>query len=677
MIIPTYNRASLIGEAIQSVIQQTYRDWELVVVDDGSSDDTPHVVAAFGQRVRYLRQDNAGVCVARNAGLAAATGQYISFLDSDDLMLPHNLEILATLLDERPAVDVAYGWGYFCRQDEGRRELMDYQRVRGPIPRQIDAPWEGTAARPGGTRMEGHILPKLLLKDSMLLGGNLIRRAWLEAVGGFDPSINYMEHWDLYLRLSMAGAHFTCSQQTVMLYRNHTGNRFRDHAPMLRDHLKVIDRIFADPSWQSRLAAVKGQAYHFAYFEDVLANFAYGQPRQGIQSLNAALVQAPLNERELKLLVGCMARRILDDRPANPLPYAYDLLVSLAPAHQTQRLYSQVLALVYMALAFREYRVGNRPKASQYALAAVRRNRTFWRNRGLARLVVEGLGGRHLLDWVRASRQHIMRDLAERIGDRPCLFLSPHFDDVVLSCGGTLALLAHQSCRVILVTVFTGDQGEAGVLSPLAQQMHALWGGAAKPMETRKREDRATTESLQAEYRWLEFPETIYRDAELKEDELLLPAFKPREDACFESLEGALARLLAEYPRAVVFAPLALGHHRDHLLVHEAIRDATRCAGNGCTLLYYEDFPYVLLADRDQRLAEIGQHLEPLVVDMAATLAERVRLTQMHASQMPMLFGDAAKAEREIRAYARRVGSNGQARERFWCSREALAALQQ
>ena len=92
VIIPTYNRSLSVREAIESVLAQTYRDFELIVVDDGSADNTPSVLGSFGERIRGIRQANAGVSAARNAGIRAAKGEWVAFLDSDDLWVPQKLE---------------------------------------------------------------------------------------------------------------------------------------------------------------------------------------------------------------------------------------------------------------------------------------------------------------------------------------------------------------------------------------------------------------------------------------------------------------------------------------------------------------------------------------------------------------------------------------------------------
>lgn len=103
IILPTYNRADTIGRAMESVLRQSYSDWELVVVDDGSTDDTAALVANRDPRIRLIRQSNGGCYAARNAGIAASLGRYLAFLDSDDEWLPHFLEVTTSFLESHPA----------------------------------------------------------------------------------------------------------------------------------------------------------------------------------------------------------------------------------------------------------------------------------------------------------------------------------------------------------------------------------------------------------------------------------------------------------------------------------------------------------------------------------------------------------------------------------------------
>jgi glycosyltransferase involved in cell wall biosynthesis len=113
IIIPTYNRADLIGETIQSVIDQSYKSWELIIVDDGSTDDSKNYITKFkDERIRYYTIEHCGILgKVRNVGISHAKGDYIAFLDSDDLWLPQKLEYQLTLLDQYPNASFVFGHG--------------------------------------------------------------------------------------------------------------------------------------------------------------------------------------------------------------------------------------------------------------------------------------------------------------------------------------------------------------------------------------------------------------------------------------------------------------------------------------------------------------------------------------------------------------------------------------
>jgi len=117
IIIPTYNYAHFITEAIQSVLSQTFQDFEVIVVDDGSTDNTREVLAQFGNKIRYIYQENRGLSAARNTGILNSSGQYLCFLDSDDSLLPEKLELQVKLLDSKVDVDLVYTWWYLVDEN--------------------------------------------------------------------------------------------------------------------------------------------------------------------------------------------------------------------------------------------------------------------------------------------------------------------------------------------------------------------------------------------------------------------------------------------------------------------------------------------------------------------------------------------------------------------------------
>jgi glycosyltransferase involved in cell wall biosynthesis len=392
VIIPTYNRAGFIGEAIQSVLDQTCTDWELIVVDDGSTDETAQVVAQFGERVTYVYQDNAGVSAARNAGLATARGELVSFLDSDDRMLPHNLETLVVLLDAQPKVSVAYGW-YYWMDIDGQPSSWQEPEILGEIPPQLDIPWPRDVLRPSGPAPEGQILAQLVLEETMLLGITLIRRACVEAIGGFDEAVQFQEHWDFYLRLAQAGCAYACSKQAVALLRLHPENRGQNKDEMLASRLAILGRLFGDPALEVTLADVRHQAYYNACIQFALDYFALGYFEQGVQCLNEALQYAPLHSNDSIKISEKMIPYVLAPEIKDPLMFARDLFETARQTIQMRRLRRKVLGRVNAELAFRHYHVKETSRVWRHALGAVMCDPSWLRNRGLVKIGLEGLVG--------------------------------------------------------------------------------------------------------------------------------------------------------------------------------------------------------------------------------------------------------------------------------------------
>ena len=186
VIIPTYHRATVVGEAVDSVLGQTYRDGEIIVVDDGSTDGTGEVmsnyVARFGARVSYLRQRNAGAPAARNVGLRAATGEYVAFLDSDDLYLPRRLEVGVGALEDDPQCGASY---VDAQTVDAQGAVLLRSRVR----------------RFGGPA-SGWILPALFRGDPIATNAITIRRSVLDEVGLFDEKLWSGQDTDLWWRIA-------------------------------------------------------------------------------------------------------------------------------------------------------------------------------------------------------------------------------------------------------------------------------------------------------------------------------------------------------------------------------------------------------------------------------------------------------------------------------------------
>ncbi|MCP5094639.1 MAG: glycosyltransferase, partial [Chloroflexi bacterium] len=204
VIVPTYNNAHFIAETLHSLFAQTFTDVEIIVIDDGSTDDTAIVLTAFLNRIKIVLQDNAGPAAARNHGLQLAQGEFVLFLDADDLLLPNTLAEQVAILKERPFLGATHsGW-----------QIMD---ETGHVIKTVE-PW--------------HDAPQLdlltwLQWKPVRLGATLFRRAWLEQVNGFDPTLRQAEDVDLMLRLSLAGCQIKWLPRPTMQYRHHAQSTIR------------------------------------------------------------------------------------------------------------------------------------------------------------------------------------------------------------------------------------------------------------------------------------------------------------------------------------------------------------------------------------------------------------------------------------------------------------------
>jgi glycosyltransferase involved in cell wall biosynthesis len=178
VIIPTFNRAAFLREAIGSVLAQTEKDFELIVVDDGSTDRTRELVVEYGDRVRYFFQSNAGVSAARNLGIRHARGKFITFLDSDDLWLPKKLARQLQWMAAHPSLMLCYTDEIWIRRGVRVNQKLIHAKSGGWI--------------------YPLCLPRCIISPSSVL----MRRELFEAVGLFDEQLPVCEDYDLWLRIA-------------------------------------------------------------------------------------------------------------------------------------------------------------------------------------------------------------------------------------------------------------------------------------------------------------------------------------------------------------------------------------------------------------------------------------------------------------------------------------------
>jgi glycosyltransferase involved in cell wall biosynthesis len=211
VIVPVYNGAAHVGAAVDSILaQETAEEIEIIVVDDGSTDDIVAALSRFGARIQLLRRDNGGVSAARNAGLAVARGDVIGFLDADDLWTEATLASLTPLLQSDPEADVA----------RGRTRII-----------RLDAP-DGPAQE---------------MLQPVLVGSALYRRRVFDRVGLFDETLRLGEDVDFNARLLEAGCREVRSDAVVLVYRRHAGATVLSAGQISRGQFDAIRKRLARP----------------------------------------------------------------------------------------------------------------------------------------------------------------------------------------------------------------------------------------------------------------------------------------------------------------------------------------------------------------------------------------------------------------------------------------------
>jgi len=227
VVIPVYNGERYLGETIQSVLDQTYRNFELIVVDDGSTDGSAAVAKRFGEAVRYMSRPNGGVCKARNTGMAAARGSYLAFLDQDDLWLPEKLAVQVAYLEGHQEVGAVYCQCEVIGKAKWGRSVYYSEPMKDDVVGIMKGPY-------------------------LLMTATMFRTEVLRKIGGFEESFigAGTEDVDLTLRFK-AAAQVAYLPTTLARYRVHSTNSSNNDPVLLHNHgiylRKAWDRHGHDP----------------------------------------------------------------------------------------------------------------------------------------------------------------------------------------------------------------------------------------------------------------------------------------------------------------------------------------------------------------------------------------------------------------------------------------------
>ena len=280
VVIATYNRAKLLGETLESILGQTFRDFEVIVVDDGSTDETERVINSYGQRVRYYYQKNKGPSAARNLGVHHARAEWISIQDSDDLCLPNHLGVLHGYVKSHPEVGMVFANGEYLGGPVHNRETI--------IP---EAKSRQLARRP--VRLED-----IFDKSIVRLQAGLIAKKSYNEIGGHDESLRICMDLDLAFRL-WACYPMAYIDQVVFSYRRHEGNISADQERRLSENIRVIEKLLRENPKAEEILG-KGRIQRrlaYRYYRLAKTRLKHGEGSEARAALDSAARLSPLNPK--------------------------------------------------------------------------------------------------------------------------------------------------------------------------------------------------------------------------------------------------------------------------------------------------------------------------------------------------------------------------------------------
>jgi len=281
VVIPAYNKADLTVKVVESVLNQTYKDIEIIVVDDGSSDNTAKLLEAYAGRIKYLYKENGGACSARNIGIKLATGEYIGLLDCDDLYLPQKIELSVEFLEKHPDFGFVHSAAYFIDDQDNVLRTFSHRKSRRMGPRVKD----------------------LLLRDFICNSTVVVRKLCFEKVGFFDEEIFTPGDWDMWLRLAgnyKAGY----INKPLVSYRVSSSYNFNHIEQVKREELVVLKKSFArnkELTLRFQNKALSNISYRCALSYIVVGDF-----KKAKSELSLAISKNKFNLILVVLLVFCL-----------------------------------------------------------------------------------------------------------------------------------------------------------------------------------------------------------------------------------------------------------------------------------------------------------------------------------------------------------------------------------
>ena len=395
VIIPCYNHARLLAGAVESALAQTRSADEIIVVDDGSTDDTPGVARRFGSRIIYVRQDNLGLAGARNTGIRRARGEVVALLDSDDLWRPTFLETMTSVVAQHPGAALYYsGWRYI---DAEGRELASWGGIK-----QVSPP---------------EVYRALLRADFLVPSAVILRRSIVVEAGLFDESLRSQEDWDLWIRLARRWACVGIAAPLVR-YRLTPGSLSSNVAVMAAAAFRVVEKHFGrddgpPATWSADMRRAYGGANRFCA---IAALSRAGDRPACARYLRRALEADPTLARDLDLFFeltvagqpkedcGHFERLDLAPAAATLMTLLDNVFDRGSGAREIEATRRHSYGSAFLALGSVAYGCGKTAEARRWLIMAVRHNPMLVLHSQFLPTLARACAGQRLMGYLRRWR---------------------------------------------------------------------------------------------------------------------------------------------------------------------------------------------------------------------------------------------------------------------------------
>lgn len=294
VIIPTYNRAAYLKEAIESVLRQTFQDIEIIVVDDNSTDSTKDMIASYRDRVKYVFQENKERGAARNNGIVHSEGEYVALLDSDDMWLPNHLEVCLNALRGIPEAGLSFSGSYVVNEKGSIISKMKLSRFNGYVLKDIVSNYSS-----GGCNASSC----------------LIRRNVFDKTGYFreEKNLSGSEDWEMWARISVLAKFISTNTYTAMV-RFHGGKSSINADRMAKSMTMALDIVCENPEISPKIKNLKRQAYSSLYTVIGINYYASGDMKTARRYLREAVRTVPSSIFKNRRVIFTFLRSLLGPR---------------------------------------------------------------------------------------------------------------------------------------------------------------------------------------------------------------------------------------------------------------------------------------------------------------------------------------------------------------------------